>query len=146
MGNDALKKSVEILLIEDNPADARLVAEVLKDSEIKNRIHVIADGVTAMNYLNHEGDFKDSYRPDIIMLDLNLPKKDGREVLKEIKSSPKLRCIPVVILTTSSTNEDINQTYMDHANCFITKPVDFDQFLKVVRSIEDFWLTDVRLP
>lgn len=146
MGNDALKKSVEILLIEDNPADARLVAEVLKDSEIKNRIHVIADGVTAMNYLNHEGDFKDSYRPDIIMLDLNLPKKDGREVLKEIKSSPKLRCIPVVILTTSSTNEDINQTYIDHANCFITKPVDFDQFLKVVRSIEDFWLTDVRLP
>lgn len=146
MGNDALKKSVEILLIEDNPADARLVAEVLKDSEIKNRIHVIADGVTAMNYLNHEGDFKDSYRPDIIMLDLNLPKKDGREVLKEIKSSPKLRCIPVVILTTSSTNEDINQTYMDHANCFITKPVDFDQFLKVVRSIEDFWLTGVRLP
>ncbi len=146
MENGDIKKPVEILLIEDNPADARLVVEVLKDSKIKNKIHVIEDGVTAMDYLHQEGNYKNTSRPDIIMLDLNLPKKDGREVLKEIKDHPKLKCIPVVILTTSSTREDINQTYSNHANCFITKPVDFDQFLKVVQSIEDFWLTGVRLP
>jgi len=146
MENEAINKPVEILLIEDNPADARLVVEVLKDSKIKNKMHVIEDGVTAMDYLHQEGKYKDCSRPDIILLDLNLPKKDGREVLKEIKEDPKLKCIPVVILTTSSTKEDINQTYSNHANCFITKPVDFDQFLKVVQSIEDFWLTGVRLP
>lgn len=146
MENEAINKPVEILLIEDNPADARLVVEVLKDSKIKNKMHVIEDGVTAMDYLHQEGKYKDCSRPDIILLDLNLPKKDGREVLKEIKEDPKLKCILVVILTTSSTKEDINQTYSNHANCFITKPVDFDQFLKVVQSIEDFWLTGVRLP
>ncbi|MDI6723056.1 MAG: response regulator [Methanobacterium sp.] len=146
MENEAINKPVEILLIEDNPADARLVFEVLKDSKIKNKMHVIEDGVTAMDYLHQEGKYKDRSRPDIILLDLNLPKKDGREVLKEIKEDPKLKCIPVVILTTSSTKEDINQAYSNHANCFITKPVDFDQFLKVVKSIEDFWLTGVRLP
>lgn len=146
MEKEAINKPVEILLIEDNPADARLVVEVLKDSKIKNKMHIIEDGVTAMDYLHREGKYKDCSRPDIILLDLNLPKKDGREVLKEIKEDPKLKCIPVVILTTSSTKEDINQTYSNHANCFITKPVDFDQFLKVVQSIEDFWLTGVRLP
>ncbi len=146
MENEVVNKSVQILLIEDNPADARLVVEVLKDSKIKNKIHVIEDGVTAMDYLHKEGEYKDISSPDIILLDLNLPKKDGREVLKEIKEDPKLKCIPVVILTTSSTQEDINQTYSNHANCFITKPVDFDQFLKVVQSIEDFWLTGVKLP
>jgi len=146
MENEVVNKAVQILLIEDNPADARLVVEVLKDSKIKNKIHVIEDGVTAMDYLHRDGEYEDSSRPDIILLDLNLPKKDGREVLKEIKEDPKLKCIPVVILTTSSTREDINQTYSNHANCFITKPVDFDQFLKVVQSIEDFWLTGVKLP
>jgi len=146
MENENVKKPIEILLIEDNPADARLVVEVLKDSKIKNRIHVIEDGVNAMDYLNQKGEYNKAPRPDIILLDLNLPKKDGRDVLKEIKGNSKLKCIPVVILTTSSTKEDINQTYNNHANCFITKPVDFDQFLKVVQSIEDFWLTGVKLP
>ncbi len=120
MENEAITtKPVEILLIEDNPADARLVVEVLKDSKIENNMHVIEDGVAAMDFLHKNGKYKDCSRPDIILLDLNLPKKDGREVLKEIKENSKLKCIPVVILTTSSTNEDILQTYSNYANCFI---------------------------
>ncbi len=146
MEDQATYKPVEILLVEDNPADARLVVEVFKDFQIKNHIYVVEDGVAAMDYLNKKDEYNKVSRPDIILLDLNLPRKDGREVLKEIKEDENLRCIPVVILTTSSAKEDIIKTYSNHANCYITKPVDFDQFLKVVQSIENFWLTVVKLP
>ena len=146
MEDQATYKPVEILLVEDNPADARLVVEVFKDFSVKNKIHVVVDGIAAMDFLNKKGEYKNVPRPDIILLDLNLPRKDGREVLKEIKEDEELRCIPVVILTTSSAKEDIIKTYSNHANCYITKPVDFDQFLKVVQSIENFWLTVVKLP
>ncbi len=139
-------KPVEILLVEDNPADACLVVEVFKDFKVKNNIHLVVDGIAAMDFLNKKSEFENVPRPDLILLDLNLPRKDGREVLKEIKEDKKLRCIPVVILTTSSAKEDITKTYSNHANCYITKPVDFDHFLKVVQSIENFWLTVVKLP
>jgi len=146
MEDHAAHKPVEILLVEDNPADARLVVEVFKDFKIKNNIHIVEDGITAMEFLYKKENYENAQRPDIILLDLNLPRKDGREVLKEIKEDQGLRCIPVVILTTSSASEDITKTYSNHANCYITKPVDFDQFLKVVQSIESFWLTVVELP
>ncbi|WP_431061631.1 response regulator [Methanobacterium sp.] len=135
-----------ILLVEDNPADARLIEEVLKDTNANNKLHVVKDGVDAMNFLYKKEEFSDAPRPDIILLDLNLPRKDGREVLKEVKENEELKSIPIVILTTSSANEDIIKTYNNHANCYITKPVDFDQFLKVINAIEDFWLNIVRLP
>jgi len=137
---------VEILLVEDNPGDARLAAEALKDAKIRNRLHITADGVEAMAFLHQEGKYADAPRPDVILLDLNLPKKDGREVLAEIKKDENLRCIPVVILTVSQAEEDILRSYNLHANCYITKPIDLDQFLKVVQSIEEFWLTIVKLP
>lgn len=139
-------KPVNILLVEDNPADVRLVMEGFKDFKIKNKIHVVDDGVAAMDFLNKEEGYENVPYPDIILLDLNLPRKDGREVLKEIKGDEKLRCIPVVILTTSSAEDDILKTYCNHANCYIIKPVDFDQFIKVIHSIESFWLTMVKLP
>ena len=145
MEDQSSYKPVKILLVEDNPADARLIVEVFKDFK-KSNIHIVEDGVAAMDFLNKKGEYENVPRPDIILLDLNLPKKDGREVLKEIKEDPELRCIPVVILTTSSAIEDIIKTYSNYANCYITKPVDFDQFLKVVQSIENFWLTIVKLP
>ncbi|WP_414468908.1 response regulator [Methanobacterium sp. ACI-7] len=135
-----------ILLVEDNPADARLIEEVLKDTNANNKLHVVKDGVDAMNFLYKKEEFSDAPRPDIILLDLNLPRKDGREVLKEVKENEELKSIPIVILTTSSANEDIIKTYNNHANYYITKPVDFDQFLKVINAIEDFWLNIVRLP
>ncbi|HML04440.1 MAG TPA: response regulator [Methanobacterium sp.] len=138
--------SVEILLVEDNPADTRLIFEVLKDFKIKNNLNVVTDGVKAMDYLNKEGKYCDSPTPDLILLDLNLPRKDGREVLKEIKQDDRFVCIPIVILTTSSTKEDILNAYKNHANCFITKPVDFKEFMRVINSIEDFWLSIVKLP
>ena len=137
---------INILLVEDNPADARLIKEVFKDTKTKNRLYVVKDGVEAMAFLNQEVDYVDIPRPDVILLDLNLPRKDGREVLKELKEDDVLKRVPIVILTTSSAEEDIIRTYNNHANCYITKPVDFDQFLKVINSIEDFWLSVVKLP
>lgn len=137
---------VEILLIEDNPGDVRLVEEALKENKIKNSLHVAKDGIEAMEFLNKEGKYADIPFPDIILLDLNLPRKDGREVLKEIKENQILKSIPVVILTTSADEEDILKTYRLHANCYITKPVDLAQFIKVVKSVENFWFSIVKLP
>jgi chemotaxis family two-component system response regulator Rcp1 len=146
MSDEHIGRPIEILLVEDNPGDIRLTREGLKEGRIFNNLSVVEDGVEAMAFLRREGEYADAPHPDLILLDLNLPKKDGREVLKEIKSDPKLRRIPVVILTTSRAEEDIMGTYDQHANCYIIKPVDFDQFVNVVKSIEDFWLTIVRLP
>jgi len=137
---------VEILLVEDNAGDARLAREALKDSKMINNLSHVTDGEEAMAFLRREGKYADAPRPGLILLDLNLPKKDGREVLAEIKADKDLKRIPVVVLTISSAEEDIIKTYNLHANCFITKPIDFDQFMKVVRSIEDFWLSIVKLP
>lgn len=139
-------KPVEILLVEDNPGDVRLTKEALKESKILNNLNVVYDGVEAMKYLNKEGDYKDRKHPELILLDLNLPKKDGREVLAEIKEQDDLKRIPVVILTTSEADEDIMKTYNLHANCYITKPVDMEQFIKVVKTIGDFWFSIVKLP
>lgn len=137
---------IEILLVEDNPADVRLTMEALKEEKIFNNLNVVNDGVEAMDYLNKKGKYSAAKRPDLILLDLNLPRKDGREVLSEIKGDEKLRVIPVVILTVSKAEEDILKTYNLHANCYISKPLDLTQFAKVARSIQDFWLTIVRLP
>ena len=137
---------IEMLLVEDNPDDVDLTIEALEDAKIANRLHVVSDGVAALAFLHREGGFARAPRPDLILLDLNLPKKSGREVLAEIKNDPKLRCIPVVVLTTSSADEDILRAYDLHANCYITKPVDFEQFSRVINAIEDFWLTVVKLP
>jgi CheY-like chemotaxis protein len=139
-------KVVEILLIEDSPGDVRLTVEALKEAKIKNNLNVVQDGVEAIEFLQRKGSYKNAIRPDLILLDLNLPRKDGREVLAEIKSIPGLRQIPVVVLTTSQAEEDIFRAYDLHANCYITKPVDFKQFMSVVKSVEDFWLTVVKLP
>lgn len=144
-GNES-NKLIEILLVEDNPGDVRLTKEAFKIGKIQNNMHVVYDGEEAMDFLYRRGAYSDAPRPDIILLDLNLPKKDGREVLKEIKSDEHLKTIPVVILTTSSAEEDIIRTYGLHANCYITKPVDLDKFLTIVQMIEDFWLTVVKLP
>jgi CheY-like chemotaxis protein len=137
---------VEILLVEDNPGDVRLTLEALKDGKVLNHLSVVGDGVEAIAFLHQEGAYANAPSPDLIFLDLNLPKKDGREVLQEIKNDKSLRHIPVVVLTTSKADMDILRTYELHANCYITKPVDFEQFTKVIKSIEDFWLTIVKLP
>ena len=137
---------VDILLVEDNPGDARLAMEALKESKVSNTLHWAKDGEEAMAFLRREGEYAGKPRPGLVLLDLNLPKKDGREVLAEIKADATLQSIPVVILTTSESEEDILKTYSLHCNCYITKPIDLKQFLKVVRSIEDFWLTIVKLP
>jgi CheY-like chemotaxis protein len=139
-------KPIDILLVEDNPGDVRLTQETFKESKILNTMHVVRDGVEAMAFLRQEGEYADAPRPDLILLDLNLPRKDGREVLEEIKDDDQLRRIPVVVLTISYAEEDILRAYNLHGNCYITKPIDLDQFIKVVRGIEDFWLTIVRLP
>ena len=139
-------RPVEILLVEDNPGDVRLTREALREGKVRNNLHVAADGVEALHFLRKEGRFADAVRPDLILLDLNLPKKDGREVLEDIKSDPDLRYIPVVVLTSSQAEQDILRAYDLHANCYVTKPVDLDQFIHVVRSIEDFWFTIVKLP
>ena len=139
-------KDVEILLVEDNPGDVRLTMEALKDCKMRNTLYVVEDGEEALSFLSKEGKYSSAPHPDLILLDLNLPKKNGKEVLFEIKKNPKLKRIPVVILTTSKAEEDIVKTYDLHANCYITKPVDFDQFISVVRKIEDFWFTIVKLP
>jgi CheY-like chemotaxis protein len=136
----------EVLLVEDNPGDVRLIQEALKEGQGGSRLNVVKDGVEALAFLRQEGAFAGAARPDLILLDLNLPRKDGREVLAEIKSSPRLRSIPVVVLTTSEAKQDVLKSYHLHANCFITKPAHLDQYIRVVRAIEDFWLTIVRLP
>ena len=138
--------AIEILLVEDNEGDARLAKEAMRDSKIRNTIHHVIDGVEAMDYLRKKGKYAGAPRPDIVLLDLNLPRKDGREVLAEIKEDDDLKRIPVVILTVSKSEEDILKTYNWHANCYISKPIDLTEFLKVVKSIEEFWLTVVRLP
>jgi len=139
-------RSVEILLIEDNPGDIRLTQEAFKESRLQVTLRVATDGIEALAFLGREGKYAEARLPDLILLDLNLPKMDGREVLARIKCSPDLKCIPVVVLTTSSADSDIQHAYRLHANCYVTKPVDFTRFLQVIRSIEDFWLSVVRLP
>lgn len=137
---------IEILLVEDSPSDTELTIEALRDGKLGNNLRVVDDGVRALEFLRREHSFADAPRPDLILLDLNLPRKDGREVLTEIKADPDLKTIPVVVLTTSRADEDVLRAYQLNANCFITKPVDFKQFLDVIRSIEHFWLTVVKLP
>ena len=139
-------KFVEILLVEDNPGDARLTQEALNDGKIKNNLHIAYDGVEATDFLFKRNEYKDAPRPDLIILDLNLPKKNGQEVLAEIKADPGLTSIPVIVLTISKAEEDIVRSYNLHANCFLIKPIDLNQFFEVVRSIEDFWLSLVKLP
>jgi CheY-like chemotaxis protein len=139
-------RPVEILLVEDNDGDARLTLEAFKEAKVINNLTVVNDGVEALAYLRRQGRYSDVVQPDLILLDLNLPKKDGRAVLTEIKSDEQLKKIPVVVLTTSAAEEDIARAYASHANCYINKPVDLDQFLRVVHSIEDFWLTVTKLP
>ena len=137
---------IEILIVEDNPGDVRLAQEILEESKVRNNLHVAEDGVEAIAFLRREGQYADAPRPDIILLDLNLPQKNGYEVLAEIKKDPDLKRIPVVVLTTSEAEEDILRTYDLHANCYITKPINLDRFIEVVRTIEEFWLTIVKLP
>jgi chemotaxis family two-component system response regulator Rcp1 len=137
---------IEILLVEDNPGDVRLTKEALKEGKVYSNLHTVKDGVEAMEFLRRQGKYKDAPRPDIILLDLNLPRKDGREVLEEIKSDELLKRIPVVVLTTSKAEEDVLRTYNLHANCYVTKPVDLEKFMVVVKSIDVFWLTVVTLP
>lgn len=146
MSVKAKERPLEILLVEDNLADVRLLVEVLKEGKDYHNMNVVTNGVEAMAYLNRKGKFSDATRPDIILLDLNLPKKDGREVLKEIKSDKKFKRIPVVVLTTSDSEEDVAKSYEYHANCYITKPVDLDQFIQVVNAIENLWLENAALP
>jgi chemotaxis family two-component system response regulator Rcp1 len=137
---------IEILLVEDNPGDVRLTIEALKEGKIANQINIAVDGIDAMAFLRREGKYASAPKPDLILLDLNLPRKNGREVLAEIKEDSRLKCIPVVILTSSQAEKDIVMTYNLHANCYIKKPVDFNQFIDVVKSIEDFWFNVVKLP
>ena len=146
MNADHATDSVEILLVEDSPGDARLAREGLSQCKIHHTLRVVDDGHKAMAFLNRQGEYAAAPRPDLILLDLNLPRKDGRQVLREIKEDARFKAIPVVILTTSRADEDINKTYSLHANCYVTKPLDLKQFLDVMRSIEDFWFTTVRLP
>ena len=137
---------IEILLVEDNPGDVNLTRIALADREINVNLHVVADGVEAMNFLHRVGEYHQAIHPDLILLDWNLPRKDGREVLIEIKSDQRLQRIPIVVLTTSESEEDILKAYNLHANCYITKPVDFNKFVEIVQSIESFWFTIVKLP
>jgi len=143
---DAAAPPVEILLVEDNPGDVRLTREALREGKVYNNLHWAKDGVEALEFLRQEGKYAAAPRPDIILLDLNLPKKDGREVLESIKNDDRFKQIPVVILTTSEAEEDVLRSYALHANCYITKPVDLDKFIVVVQSIDRFWLTVVTLP
>jgi len=145
MNIEEMGKPVEILLVEDNPGDVRLTQEVFKESKIRNKLHVVKDGVEAMDFLR-QGKGANGVRPDLILLDLNLPKKDGREVLAEIKADDDLKRIPVVVLTISKAEEDILRSYSLHANCYLTKPIEFEQFFNLVKYIEEFWLTIVKLP
>ena len=144
--NPDLGRPIEILLVEDSPSDTDLTVEALAAAKVTNRLSIVEDGVQAMEFLHREGQYAEAPRPDLILLDLNLPRKDGREVLAEMKADPKLAAIPVVVLTTSQAEQDILRSYDLHANCYITKPVDFHQFLEVVEAIEGFWLSVVKLP
>jgi CheY-like chemotaxis protein len=146
MNSNTVGIPVEILLVEDNPGDVRLAREGLSECKIRNNLHVVEDGVKAMAFLRRRDEYAKAPRPDLVLLDLNLPRKDGREVLREVKEDEKLRTIPVVVLTTSKAEEDILKSYSLHANCYVTKPMGLQQFLDVVRSIEDFWFTIVKLP
>jgi two-component system, chemotaxis family, response regulator Rcp1 len=141
-----MPQPINILLVEDNPGDVRLTVEALKEGRVRNQLSVVSDGVEALAFLRNQGPYTDAPRPDLMLLDLNLPKKDGREVLAEIKDDPNLRRIPVVVLTTSEAEADVLKSYALHANCYITKPVDLEQFINVIGTIEDFWLTIVKLP
>jgi two-component system, chemotaxis family, response regulator Rcp1 len=146
MENQPGHRSIEILLVEDNPGDIRLAKEALEESKLRNNLNIVMDGIEAIKYLRQEDNYLNVSVPDLILLDLNLPKKNGEEVLREIKNDDMLKYIPVVVLTSSKADEDIFKAYNLHANCFITKPVDFMQFIKVVKSIEEFWFTIVKLP
>jgi CheY-like chemotaxis protein len=138
--------AIDILLVEDDPGDVLMTREALEDSKVANRLHVVNNGEEALAFLRHEGDYRDSPRPDLILLDLNLPRVDGREVLSTVKGDPDLRRIPVVVLTTSDAEEDVLRSYDLHANAYVTKPVDFDQFVEVVRQIDEFYISVVKLP
>jgi chemotaxis family two-component system response regulator Rcp1 len=144
--NGSRGRAIEILLVEDNPGDVRLIQEALRDGKVWNNPHVVSDGEAALDFVYRRGAYADKPRPDLVLLDLNLPKKDGREVLAVIKGDPDLRRIPVVVLTTSKEEEDVLRAYNLAANCYVAKPVEFDEFMKVIRMIEDFWLTIVALP
>jgi CheY-like chemotaxis protein len=139
-------KPIDVLLVEDDPGDTLMIKEAFEDNKVRNRLSTVADGVEALAFLRRQGEFSDAPRPDLILLDLNLPRKDGREVLEEIKDDPELRTIPVVVLTTSEAEEDILRSYSLHANAYVTKPVDFDRFIDVVRQIDEFFVEVVRLP
>ncbi len=143
---DKETRQIEILLVEDNPGDARLTQEAMRAAKMTNVLHVVEDGVQAMEFLRRRSHFKDAPRPDLILLDLNLPKKDGRSVLAEVKTDPDLRRIPVVVLTTSRSEEDVMQAYDMHANAYVTKPVNLEQFMRIVALIDEFWLKVVTLP
>ena len=144
--NRGVCRPIEILLVEDNPGDVRLTQEALKEAKVRNHLSVAEDGEQALAFLRRQGQYAEAPHPDLILLDLNLPKKNGPEVLEEIKADPELKRVPVVILTVSKAEQDILKTYNLYANCYITKPVDLEQFLTVIKSIEDFWLTVVMLP
>lgn len=146
MADSAGGKPIEILLVEDSPDDATLTIEALRDGKVRNNVHLAEDGVEALAFLRRQGSKAGSPRPDLVLLDLNLPKKNGWEVLAEIKEDPSLRRIPVVIMTTSDDQKHVDEAYDLHANCYVTKPIDVDEFIGAVRRIEDFWLTIVRLP
>lgn len=146
MNDESRGSLVEILLVEDNPGDVRLTKEAMREAKMRNKLSVASDGVEAMAFLRREGEFADAPRPDVVLLDLNLPKKDGRAVLAEIKADPDLRRIPVVILTSSKAEEDVLNSYDLHANCYVTKPGDLEQFIEVVKSVGDFWVQIVKLP
>ena len=146
MQRSSLGQPVEILLVEDSPGDVRLTQEALRENKVRNNLSVVTDGMEAMAFLRREAKYAAAPRPDLVLLDLNLPKKDGWDVLAEIKADEKLRHIPVVVLTTSEADEDVLKAYDCRANCYVTKPVDLQQFLKVVKAVEDFWLTVVKLP
>jgi CheY-like chemotaxis protein len=137
---------IDVLLVEDDPGDVLLIEEAFADNKVRNRLHAVSDGVEAIAFLHREGEFADAPRPDLILLDLNLPRKDGREVLGEIKADDELRHIPVVVLTTSKAQEDVLRSYKLHANAYVTKPVDFERFIEVVRQIDEFFVTVVKLP
>ncbi len=146
MNDESHGSLVEILLVEDNPGDVRLTKEAMKEAKMRNNLSVARDGVEAMAFLRREGEYADAPRPDVVLLDLNLPKKDGRSVLAEIKADPDLRRIPVVILTSSKAEEDVLNSYDLHANCYVTKPGDLEQFIEVVKSVGNFWVQIVKLP
>jgi CheY-like chemotaxis protein len=144
--NDVITRPIEVLLVEDDPGDVVLTKEAFADNKVSNKLSIVSDGEEAMRFLRREGDYTDAPRPDLVLLDLNLPRMDGRQVLEEIKADETLRTIPVVVLTTSEAEEDILRSYRLHANAYVTKPVDFDQFIKVVRQIDNFFVSVVKLP